>query len=715
LRAPLWITLALAFIGTLSLACNRVVTTPRTGARANVVLVTIDTLRADHVGAYGASRVATPTLDAIAREGARFETAIAVTPLTLPSHASILTGRIPPRTGVRHNGMFRLEEDEQTLAERLQAEGYATGAFVGAFVLDARFGLAQGFDHYDDETSSERSALDGYPERRAGVVTDRALAWLEEGEGPFFLWVHYYDPHHVYRAPSPWAERYPEHPYAAEVAYVDAELARLLKGVEQRAPADATHLIVTSDHGESLGEHDETTHSYTLYDAATRIPLLWRGPGVPAGSVVSGIASQVDVVPSLLAMLGLEWAGALDGESLVPLLRNGPRAERVAYSEALSTGYDLGWSPVHAVRSPRFRYVRAPRPELYDLTNDPDEVHNLLEAEPERFRSQARRLDAHIEAALSDAREASHTVDAETLEKLGALGYALVGAAPTATGIDPKDGLPVLQLLHDARHAYQADDFERALALLAEAREQMPEASRVYELLGLIHLHRGRPDLALEPMQRATELSPRDARNRAMLGEIQQQLGRSEAALTSFRAALTLDPRQAYAHAGLLADAVRRGDHAAAERHATQALAEAREPMVRLKVARAFSSLGQAARARALLEEVLSDEPDLAYAHMLLAIELAGLGLEPQSDAARLRAGALASDPALATRLALAHARAGDLSRAETSLREVLGRHPDHEPARRGLAAVQSATSTPQRKGPATDPPGSDAAEDATS
>ncbi|MCG8588199.1 MAG: sulfatase, partial [Proteobacteria bacterium] len=260
-RLPGGLALALAACVAVAGGCNRIA--PHS-PKPNVLFVTIDTLRADHVGVYGADFAATPALDALAARGARFERAFAVTPLTLPSHATLFTGQLPPRHGVRHNGLFQLPEASETLAERFRAAGYRTGAVVGAVVLQAEYGLAQGFQHYDDDAESRYAAAGAYLERSAGEVTERSLQWLEAADGPFFLWVHYYDPHANYAPPAAYGERFPDRPYDGEIAYVDDQLARLLDRLEARGQLSRTVVSVTSDHGESLGEHGEPNHGYGL-------------------------------------------------------------------------------------------------------------------------------------------------------------------------------------------------------------------------------------------------------------------------------------------------------------------------------------------------------------------------------------------------------------------------------------------------------------------
>src|SRR5262245_6233424 len=330
-------------------ACDGRHATGGAGERVErIVLVSIDTLRADHVGCYGAEAVETPALDALAAEGVRFATAISPAPITLPSHTTLLTGRDPPQHGVRHNGLFRLPSDVPTLAERLRSAGFATAAFVSAFVLDSRFGLDRGFERYDDQLGIARSsgAPGSVAERRGDRTVDAALAWLAGAPDRFFLWVHLYDPHADYLPPSPWSERFAGRPYDGEIAFADAQLARLRAAVAERWPG-GTLWWVTSDHGERLGEHAEQTHSFSVYEATPHVPLLAAGPGVRRGAVVGEVVALADVAPSTLALAGLPALAGSTGSDLAPVLR-GERApaDRPAWIETLATQVDMGWSPL---------------------------------------------------------------------------------------------------------------------------------------------------------------------------------------------------------------------------------------------------------------------------------------------------------------------------------------------------------------------------------
>jgi arylsulfatase A-like enzyme/Flp pilus assembly protein TadD len=680
----------------LGLGCNRVDVDPgwprATGP--NLLLVTIDTLRADHVGTYGAADALTPALDRLAAEGVRFETAIASSPLTLPSHASILTGGYPPTVGVRHNGVYLLEEEEETLAERLDAAGYDTGALVGSFVLARRFGLAQGFRFYDDEMSQKSAAITGYLERSAEVVTERAIAWLSTAQRPFFLWVHYYDPHFRYQAPPPFGERFADRPYDGEIAYVDFQLARLLERLRASGDLPQTVVVATSDHGESLGEHGEPTHSYTLYDAVLRVPLIMRGPGIPAGRTISGVVRSVDIAPTLLALLGLEPLSESDGISLQPVWSDAGGPPDIAYAETLATELELGWSPLYAIRTRRFHYVRAPRPELYDLASDSGQLVNLVETKPESAAAVAAELDEQVQTILAGAKQAAPVeTDEQTLERLRALGYALTGDFDEKSGLDPKDGLQALRALWAANEAYDANQFERARKLVERAMERMPQSSRAHALLAFIYLHTGEAARALPHMQSAADLARRSAYYRAMVGEIHQELGNADAAQAAFHAAAALDPREPFAQTGLMGEQARRGNFVAAQRHARQALeSDPFDVMVRVKIGKVWDSVGQHVWALEAFEDAVRVDPDSKYAHMQLAIALARLGRVQASQAHRERAGHLAVDPELASRLGLAYARSGRLEPAEAVLRDLLAAHPDHRPARRELVRVLRAS-----------------------
>jgi len=664
-------------------------------AAPNVLLVSIDTLRADRVGAYGAHDAGTATLDAVAAAGVRFEKAIAPAPLTLPSHATLLTGLYPPRHGVRHNGMFRLASAHETLAERFAAAGFDTGAVVGAVVLASRYGLDQGFDHYDDATGGGRASATGYPERRAGEVTDAALRWLAGARAPFFLFVHYYDPHAEYQPPPPFAERFARRPYEGEVAYVDAELGRLFEALRARGQLERTLVAVTSDHGESLGEHGERTHGYTLYDASLAVPLLLRGPGVPAGRVVPGVVSLASVAPTLLALSGLPPLPDADGRDLRPLFAAaagaagagaGGRAEAgAAYAETLATQLDHGWAPLHALRTATHHYVRAPRPELYDVAADPREKRNLLDA---GARPEAEAADAEIAALLARGEPLrTARVDAATRAQLEALGYAIPDAPVAQTGLDPKDGLRLVETYVAARAAFFAGRLDEAEREARELLRESPASGQALMLLADVEHRRGRTRESLALAERAASLVPQSAGFQVQVGDRRLELGDAAGAIAAYEAAIAIDPELAEAQAGAMWRAAITGDVRDAEAAAERALALAPDDAaLQLRVAEAFDRLGIPERALAAYEAALRLEPSAQLAHMGAAIQLARLGRAEEAEARVAAAGPYGAEPNYGNRLAIAFAARGDHARAEALFRALLAAYPDHPHVRRNLA-----------------------------
>jgi choline-sulfatase len=676
----------------LLLGCNRIEVGPEAAPRADrpdFLLVTIDTLRADRVGAYGDPAAATPVIDGLAASGTRFAQAIATAPITLPSHASILTGAYPPSHGVRHNGSFRLDAAAVTLAEQLREAGYATGAVVGAYVLDRRFGLDQGFALYDDEISSDRASSAGYLERRAEDVTARAIEWLARTDSPFFLWVHYYDPHFDHRPPAAYAERFPDDPYAGEIAYVDASLGRLLDALRSSGRFENTVVALTSDHGESLGEHGEDTHAITLYDAALAVPLVFAGPSVPVGRTVEGVVRGVDIAPTLLPLAGLEPADTIDGRDLAPLWNAPPyTSERLAYAETLATQLDFGWSPLFAVRSRDHLYVRAPRAELYDRGTDPDELTNLLESPSPAARSAATLLDREIARVLrSGGAPEPLPVDPEVRERLRALGYVLSDGPVTETGLDPKDGIAAANRLYRGLVAYDSGQYPSAEALLSASVAELPRSSRAHATLAMALMARGELDGAARHLEVAVQLAPESAEYRAVHGDVERLRGRAEEAATAYREAVRIDPDEPTAAIGLMWLHLREGDLEAAARQAERAAdADPRSGRTQLRIGRTWEEHRQAQPALAAYARATELEPGLAQAHLASAMLLAHLGRRAEADAQLARTGPLAQDPRTLNDLGIAFAQGRDFERAEALFRRLLADDPGYTRARSNYA-----------------------------
>jgi choline-sulfatase len=610
----------------------------------SVLLVTIDTLRADRVGAYGAGPGRTPQIDGLASQGLVMEDAWASVPLTLPSHATILSGLEPPRHGVHDNGAYVFPAEPATLATVLGARGYATGAFVGAYVLDRRFGLARGFDHYDDRierNAQGASVLES--ERRGEEVARAAEAWIGAQTRPFFAWVHFYDPHAPYDPPPPQRDAFAGRAYEGEVAYADACLGRVLAAARARAGARLL-VAVTADHGEGLGEHGERTHGFFVYGATLRVPMVLAGPGIPSGERRRGIARSADLLPTLLARIGVPAPPRLDGVDLL-----GARPNE-AYAESLYP-QTLGWAPLHAFRVGSLRYVDAPRPELYDLADDPGETRNRIAERPQ----EAGRLRGALAALRAQARAPSRAgVSAETAERLGALGYVAGSTVPSPgeASRDPKDALPLWQRFEEAGWAAARGDDAGALpALRALVRDEPGNAAfrralstslrrtgRAREAAALLAgdlaadatgwyeralalAEAGDVAQAIGSAERALALDPSLPEVHNHLGVLRASRGETRQALAAFDEVVRLDPNNALGHCN-------RGNALRAMGRLPEAK-DAYEAALRVspQSVDALNGLGTLAvlggapdEAVALFRRVLEQQPDLAEARLNLAV-----------------------------------------------------------------------------------------------
>jgi arylsulfatase A-like enzyme len=470
LKAPavllLGLAIAAATAAVLLWRSGRFAERAASGKGRSVLLVTLDTTRADRLGCYGHPGARTPVLDRLASEGVRFENAFADAPITLPSHASVLTALFPFEHGVRNNGNFRLSERFPTLATVLRDRGYRTGAFLSSFVLDRRYGLARGFETYDDRMDAAPESAPTPEAERRGDRTVLALGgWLEgrAADGaPFFAWLHLYDPHEPYRPPPPFRETIAD-PYDGEIAFADAALGQALDKLGTLGLRDKTVVAVVADHGESLGDHGEETHSMFVYDSVIRVPLVFWGPGLlPAGRTVGTPVRTIDVAPTLLDLVEAPSLASPHARSLRSLIQGRSAAPPPAvYAETYVPQLYMNGAPLRAVRDERYKLIDAPRPELYDLARDPGESQDRYRDEPKiaaALRSELDRLTGGSPGAMSTG-----PVDAEAAEKLRALGYVGAGSEPLRTpsaGLkDPKDLVAVFNRLRRADEAVRARRF----------------------------------------------------------------------------------------------------------------------------------------------------------------------------------------------------------------------------------------------------------------
>jgi arylsulfatase A-like enzyme/Tfp pilus assembly protein PilF len=495
-------------------------------SKANVILITIDTVRADHVGCYGAKDVQTPTLDALARDGIVFERAISQVPLTWPSHAVMLTGLYPFQNGVQDFTSQPLEARFRSVAQAFQSHGYATGAVVSSFVLDRSWGLARGFDFYDDAFSpSDFLHKDlGLVERRAGDSVTRALGWLQKNpRRPFFFWLHLYDPHSPYEPPEPYRSQFTNRLYDGEIAYADHELGRVIAWLKSSQLYDHTAIVFLSDHGESLGEHGEGEHGFFAYNSTVHVPLIVKpaaGSGIRPGRV--GHPVETAAIPTtLLAAAGIH--DVIEKQARVSdLLRAADDRDEAAYSETFYPFSSFGWSPLHALETNRYHYIDAPQPELYDLSADPQETNNIATQQPATMAVFKQQLQARLQdRPFTAAHDGSSELSQDAREKLRALGYVAyrspVSAEALAAGLaDPKTKLDEFNAILHAEDALRAGDAAKAQSLLSGVREKDPSIYVVPFILGEAALGEGKWEEAAGELRKCLELNPHF--DQAMLG-----------------------------------------------------------------------------------------------------------------------------------------------------------------------------------------------------
>jgi arylsulfatase A-like enzyme len=498
-----------------------------------VVLVTFDTFRCDRIGAYGGDPKVTPHLDALANRGAKFERCLSVAPITLPAHTSILSGTDPIHHGLRVNGLGTVPRDQPLLQEQLKRTGYATGAFVSSKVLDRRHGLDRAFDRYDDKQGTDGEV--GREQRRGRTTVTSALAWLSSlGEKPAFLWVHLFDAHAPYQAPSEFASQFAD-PYLAEMAYADQCLGDLLTALEAKGRLADSLVVVTADHGEGLGDHGESTHTIFVYDTTIRVPWVMAGKGIPNGRSIPGTASMISIAPTLLELLGIEKPAAMYGESLAGVLNGGAlAADSSARFESQAAEFYYGFAPLSGIELQGKKLIAAPRPELYAPLVDPGELDNLFDKDMARGNELKRALDA-IDRQREVKRAPPATMTSAQEKEMKELGY--FGAKSVRSGIDAKDGIERVERLIRAQ-LKGFDDPRAAVAELEKFVAEDPTVAEAWELLADFRLQTGSISGAIEGYHKAIGLRIDDAGLRVKLGD--SFLGKNPPDLTGAKGAYTV-------------------------------------------------------------------------------------------------------------------------------------------------------------------------------
>ena len=615
----------------------------------DVFLITLDTLRADHVHCYGYKDVQTPAIDSLASDGVRFEQAFTPAPITNSSHATILTGLLPSVHGMTDFGV-PLAPDHRTMAELLKANGYQTAAFIGAIILDSNTlapGLNRGFDFYDNfpEHSSAKSRW-GRVERRGMDVSTRAQKWLAaHPAGPHFLWLHLYDPHDPYEPPAPYSQTYKNHLYDGEIAYADSALGNFLDFIKRHDWYKQAIIIIVGDHGESLGEHGEDTHGIFLYDSTTHVPLIVKLPaGANLGRTIAAQVLTTDILPTVLDLLSFHVPDGLNGGSLKPYLAGGKNQDRLAFGE---TDYPLrfGWASLRSVRTPDYQFIEAPRPELYELRTDPGEHNNRYEPWDAAVKS-ARAMLADLRSKLPEKPASDATVPQQTMDELRALGYlgrADVGSSTTVPEPsllpDPKDKIREANLLHHAMIASEDNRPAEARMALEKVLASDPQSPTALRQLGELELHAADYAKAADHLRAARVVRPNDTIAAWLEGCSREKLGDYAGSRDALETSLKLNPGQLQAR--LLLGHVYlklKNPEAAADQFEAASLMDEKNVAAKLGLAHADLAMKKPVAALDIAKAIAKSDPRNAEAHDLMADALEALGKERDAANARNRA-----------------------------------------------------------------------------
>jgi arylsulfatase A-like enzyme/Flp pilus assembly protein TadD len=650
----------------------------------NVLLITLDTTRADHIGCYGYAQARTPRLDGLARDGVRFARAYAPAPLTLPSHTSILSGLYPAAHGVRNNG-HELGPKIRTLAEILKARGFATAAFVSSFSVDSRFGVGRGFDVYDDTFEAEKPLKGANAERRAEETFARFSRWLAGvGSGRFFAWVHYYDPHLPYDPPPSYRDGSPGRPYDGEIAYMDHYVGAVLESLDEKGLLDKTLVVAVGDHGEGLGDKVERGHGIFLYDETMLVPLIIRDPAVfRRPRVVESAVRLIDIAPTILETLGLGAdAAGMQGRSLIPWIRGRSGNDLDALVETFYPRENFGWSELVGLVADRWKLVQSPRPELFDLRSDPGERTNLFGSSAEKAGELAKRLEQEVLrlSAGPGGPGGPAASRAEDRERLRSLGYVnLASGAPGEAAPDPKDRIGLLELVQRAQRLESEGKFAEAERVHLDVLKEVPDSPEAYVDLAIVQARQNAFDRAIATLNAGIARSPDSEILLVRLGHTYLVSGKPGEALDRMDKALALNPRNVDAltvRAGIL-DASGRKDEAR-ESYERALLVEPESRYLRTSLAANLAYGGRLKEAIALYDGLISDFPDEQAFYQYAGIAHSYLGEYDRAISRLRQALAIRPTPKGYFNLAVTYEKTGRLKEAADNLSLYL-RNPQGE------------------------------------
>lgn len=628
--------LGLVVIATLS-SCKKL-------DKINVVIVTVDTTRADHIECYGHPKSKTPAINALAEDGVLFENAFTPVPITCPSHSTMMTGKVPFTHGIRDNGLFILAEEQETLAEILKKEGYACGAAIGAFPLLSRFGVDQGFDFYDERLGGEFEDPEGnrvirkkrlfFDERKAALVNESIFPWLDEHKDePFFAWLHYFDPHHPHEPPPPYNHRFADDLYLGEIAYSDECIGVLVDKLKEMGVYDNTMIVFLSDHGEGRGQHNEYTHSLLAYNSTLHVPLVIKNPGGAKGQRISKRVGTVDLLPTILKRIGIEPADDLQGVSLVDCLNPGFKESepQTLYAETLSPRLTHGLGEIRAFYDGEYKYLHGPRKELFNIAEDPDELNNLIETEPEVASRMRSRLEEYLKDNSSSHSSQQVSIDEETARRLMALGYlGSSGAVEVGEerlrddGVAPQERVIDNTLLSRAKHWLNLRQPTKAREAIVDLLERAPDNPAYLSLLAECERMSGNSEEALKAFEKLLETENAQAvihpdKTLLLMSNLNLQLGNVEKAVEMIQEAQDFN-ETAQGHYQLAAILKTKGDTAGYFEELKKAVEFEDCPTTALiELGILYAQQDQIAKAETLLRKALEAEPYSARIHYNLA------------------------------------------------------------------------------------------------